>query len=156
IAFKIYGDYMKWKEIAYLNKEMFDHRYIIKKGMMLKFKVPQAEFKWVPKGEPYLINRGDTLSKISYNVYETPKKWKKIWLNNKPMIRHPDKIFAGFTIYYEPENKVYSPELSQESNTLPEVQESVSVDEIEKKEVSEMESDASVVDNSSEIDSQMQ
>ena len=103
IAFKIYGDYMKWKEIAALNKEMFDHRYVIKKGMMLKFKVPQTEFKWVPQGEPYLIGRGETLSIISNKVYDTYHKWKKIWHNNRPMIRDPDKIFAGFTIYYVPE-----------------------------------------------------
>jgi nucleoid-associated protein YgaU len=106
IAFKIYGDYMKWKEIADLNKEMFDHRYVIKKGMMLKFKVPQTEFKWTPKGEPYLIDRGETLSLISQKVYDTANKWKKIYNNNRPLIRHPDKIFAGFTIYYVPQGVV--------------------------------------------------
>ena len=26
--------------------------------------------------------------------------WKNIWNNNKPLIRDPNKIFAGFTLYY--------------------------------------------------------
>jgi len=100
IAFKIYGDYAKWREIAELNKEMFNDRYIIKKGMMLKFRVPAEQFEWNPKGEPYVIIHGDTLSRISSKVYHTIKRWKDIWDNNRPLIKNPNKIFSGFTIYY--------------------------------------------------------
>lgn len=106
IAFKIYGDYHRWREIAELNKAMFDERYVIKKGMMLKFAVPESEFKYEPKGEPFIIKWGDTLSSISKEVYDTLNRWKEIWHNNRPLIQNPNKIFAGFTIYYVPGEKV--------------------------------------------------
>jgi hypothetical protein len=105
IAYKIYGDYHRWREIAQINKEMFDERYVIKKGMMLKFAMPESEFKNEHKGEPFIIKWGDTLSSISKEVYDTLNRWKEIWHNNRPLIRHPDKIFAGFTIYYVPGDK---------------------------------------------------
>ena len=50
-------------------------------------------------GNPYLIKSGDTLGKISNTTYGTIKYWKNIWNNNKPLIKDPNKIFAGFTIY---------------------------------------------------------
>ena len=103
IAFKIYGDYRKWKDIAELNKDMFDNRYIVKKGMMIKFTVPDQEFVWKPVGDPYLIKRGDTLSRISHNVYNVYNRWMEIWNNNKPLIKNPNYIFAGFTVYYVPD-----------------------------------------------------
>jgi len=46
-----------------------------------------------------VIVRGDTLSLISNRFYGTLFKWKKIWENNKPLIKDPNKIFVGFTVY---------------------------------------------------------
>lgn len=105
ISFKIYGDYTRWKELVELNRDMFDERFIVKKGMMLKFKVPDSPFEWTAQGEPYLITKGDTLSRISKKVYDTFNRWKQIFENNRPLIRDPNKIFSGFTIYYSPLNK---------------------------------------------------
>lgn len=99
ISFKIYGDYTRWKELALLNRDMFDDRYIVKKGMMLKFRMPDSPFEWEKNGDPYLVTRGDTLTKISEKVYHTFRRWKKIFENNRPLIRDPNRIFAGFTIY---------------------------------------------------------
>jgi hypothetical protein len=48
-----------------------------------------------------MIKNGETLGTISNSVYQTPKKWKAIWENNKPLIRNPNVIFAGFTLYYK-------------------------------------------------------
>ena len=74
-------------------------------GMMLKFIVPDNKFNWRPEGRPYLIKRGDTLSKISKYVYSTFRRWRDIWNNNRPLIKNPNKIFSGFTVYYIPDDK---------------------------------------------------
>ncbi len=100
IAFKIYGDYDKWKHIASWNADTLNGSTAVRNGMTLKYKAPAEEFVWNPQGLPYLIRTGDTLGLISKSVYQTPKKWKSIWDNNRPLIKDPNRIFAGFTLYY--------------------------------------------------------
>lgn len=100
IAFKLYGDYGKWKELANYNRELLKGSTLVRNGMNLKYMAPAEEFVWNPQGLPYLIRTGDTLGGISNNVYQTTKKWKLIWDNNRPLIKDPNKIFAGFTLYY--------------------------------------------------------
>lgn len=51
-------------------------------------------------GTPYLIKRGDTLGLISDDVYGTTKKWRKIWENNRKLIKDANRIYAGFYLYY--------------------------------------------------------
>ncbi len=100
IAFKIYGDYAKWKKLANQNTSKLKGTMTVREGMVLDYVSPAQEFTWNPQGLPYLIRTGDTLGLISKTVYTTPKKWKLIWENNRPLIKDPNKIFAGFTLYY--------------------------------------------------------
>lgn len=100
IAFKLYGDYSRWKELASQNRDSLKGGTGLKSGMMLKYAAPAEEFVWNPQGNPYLIRTGDTLGGISKQVYASVKKWKLLWENNKPLIKDPNKIYAGFTIYY--------------------------------------------------------
>jgi nucleoid-associated protein YgaU len=100
IAFKIYGDYERWKDIANQNREALRGSTSVKAGMVLNYMAPAEEFIWNPEGNPYLIRTGDTLAGISKEVYATERKWKLIWDNNRPLIKNPNRIFAGFTIYY--------------------------------------------------------
>jgi nucleoid-associated protein YgaU len=100
IAFKLYGDYAWWKKLAGWNQDKLKGSQIVRTGMTLKYMAPSEEFVWNPQGLPYLIRTGDTLGLISKSVYQTPKKWKMIWENNRPLIKNPNLIFAGFTIYY--------------------------------------------------------
>ena len=100
IAFKIYGDYRRWKEIANLNTGSLNGNSTVKSGMVLNYIAPSEEFVWNPEGSPYLIKSGDTLGTISKEVYTTTTKWKLLWENNRPLIKDPNKIYAGFTIYY--------------------------------------------------------
>lgn len=100
VAFKLYGDYAKWKELANYNRDVLNGSTVLRTGMNLKYLAPAEEFVWNPQGLPYLIRTGDTLGGISNNVYQTTKKWKMIWDNNRPLIKDPNKIFAGFTLYY--------------------------------------------------------
>jgi nucleoid-associated protein YgaU len=41
------------------------------------------------------VKSGDTLSKISKEVYGDPMKYNDIFEANKPMLAHPDKIYPG-------------------------------------------------------------
>jgi LysM repeat protein len=101
IAFKIYGDISKWKELKKLNGDKLASNASLRSKLTLKYIEPETEFVWNPEGTPYMIQNGDTLGIISNNVYQTPKKWKSIWENNKPLIKNPNVIYAGFTLYYK-------------------------------------------------------
>jgi nucleoid-associated protein YgaU len=100
IAFKLYGDINRWSDLKKLNQEKVSRDKTLATNMSIKYEAPETEFVWNPVGEPYLINNGETLGVISNNVYQTPKKWKSIWENNKPLIKNPNIIYAGFTLYY--------------------------------------------------------
>lgn len=104
IAFKIYGDYLKWKDIRGWNKNIKQ----ITEGMELNYVVPAQKFTWEPMGLPHLVRTGDTLGTISMDKYGTPKKWKSIFENNRPLIKDPNLIFAGFTVFYQPERGLAS------------------------------------------------
>lgn len=99
VAFKIYGDYEKWRDIARMNSDVLGGGYHISVGQKLRYQAPAQPFVWNPEGNPYLIQRGDTLGSISQTTYGTKQYWKNIWTNNKPLIKDPNRIFAGFTIY---------------------------------------------------------
>ncbi len=101
IAFKIYGDISKWKDLKKLNQEKVSRNALLPEHLSLKYSVPEIEFTWNPEGSPYLIKGGDTLGIISNSIYQTPKKWKDIWENNKPLIKNPNEIYSGFTLYYK-------------------------------------------------------
>lgn len=105
IAFKLYGDYSRWREIADLNSGKLGPGGQAMSGTNIKYYTDGSGFSFNPSGEPYLIKQRDTLSKISNKVYGTFNKWQSIWNNNKPLIKNPDLIFAGFTIFYPVDNK---------------------------------------------------
>lgn len=99
IAFKLYGDYGRWKEIASLNQDKLNGSTLISSGMQLRYNTKGANFNWAPTGKEHIVKSGDTLSLISNHYYATIHKWKSIWENNKPLIKDPNKIFVGFTIF---------------------------------------------------------
>jgi len=100
IAFNLYGNYERWKDLATQNKDLLKGKTSVKEGMVISYLAPAEEFAWNPQGNPYLIRTGDTLGRISHTVYQTPKKWKLLWDNNRPLIKNPNRIFAGFTIFW--------------------------------------------------------
>lgn len=106
IAFKLFGDYGKWKDILGQNPGLSAVK--LSEGKVLKYKMMGELFEWNPKGNPYLIKRGDTLGSISTDKYGTDKKWQLIYDNNRPLIKDPNLIFAGFTLYYIPKRDIAS------------------------------------------------
>ncbi|MFG1500008.1 hypothetical protein ABMA70_07325 [Halobacteriovorax sp. XZX-3] len=98
VAFYLYKDIRKWKEIRDLNGSV--DMYV---GQTIKVpRIPENLNYVRPEGEPYLIKKDDTLGKISQGVYEGNSRfWINIWDNNKEIIDDYDLIFPGFTLYYK-------------------------------------------------------
>lgn len=107
IAFEVYGDLFKWKELYEANKDKIKNPNDLPVGVELTYEKPAQEVRVSQEGEKYTIKKGDTLGSIAQDVYGTKKKWKKIWKNNQELIKDPNKIFAGFSLYYSmsPEDK---------------------------------------------------
>lgn len=100
IAFETYGDLYKWKDLYEANKDRIKNPNYIPPGTVLSFEKPSSPVMIERNGEKYLIKRGDTLGSISGDVYGTRSKWKRLWENNRKLIKNPNMIFAGFHLYY--------------------------------------------------------
>jgi nucleoid-associated protein YgaU len=53
----------------------------------------------------YTVKKGDTLSAIAKAHYGEGAKYMAIFEANKPMLKHPDKIYPGQTLRIPPEPK---------------------------------------------------
>lgn len=51
-----------------------------------------------PESKFHVVQKGDTLSKISKDVYGDAMKYNIIFEANRPMLEHPDKIYPGQTL----------------------------------------------------------
>lgn len=111
IAYKLYGSVYKWDDIAKLNTFELSQVTELKVGMKLKYKIPFNYKHETPKGEPYIIQQGDYLGKISYQVYDTSKFWKEIWYNNYKLVKNPDNIYTGFVLYYLPRSEIFQKDM---------------------------------------------
>jgi LysM repeat protein len=144
IAFKLYGDISKWKDIKNMNSDKLTNNSSLKTNTELKYRAPDSPFVWNPSGTPYMIKTGETLGTISNTVYSTPKKWKTIWENNKPLIKNPNVIYAGFTLYYtnggmanyvqpkmaQPKKEILARELARDAASREGIVEEVLVEEV--------------------------
>lgn len=100
IAYDVYGDVYQWKRIYQANSAAISDPMKLSSGTVLRLERPATPFSPEKNGSAFLIRKGDTLGTISDDVYGTKKKWKRIWENNRSLIRDPNKIFAGFYVYY--------------------------------------------------------
>lgn len=62
--------------------------------------IPEVELEDVKEEssvyyDTYVVQKGDTLEKISKEVYGDWKKWKKIYEANKDKLKSPDRIYLG-------------------------------------------------------------
>lgn len=103
ISFKLYNTFDRWRDLAEWNNISFENNYLIEKGQYLKFKVRDENGQtWVPQGSPYLVRVGDYLGLVSQKVYQgNARFWYDIWKNNDVLLKDPNKLLVGFTIYYE-------------------------------------------------------
>ena len=105
IAFEQYGDLYRWKEIYEANHDRIQDPNHVPPGTQLSLN-GAGMVKIEHNGEQYLIKQHDTLGTISKDVYGTPRKWKRLWENNRDLIKDPNKIYAGFYLFYQPEGRL--------------------------------------------------
>jgi nucleoid-associated protein YgaU len=100
ISFEKYGDIYQWRNILNDNRDKIINKSVLFPGTELT--INDVDYVVIEKnGSPYLIKKNDTLVKISKSVYGTGLEWKHIWQNNPQLIKDPNKIYAGFTLYYQ-------------------------------------------------------
>ncbi len=105
IAFEHYGNLYRWREIYETNKEKLIGFNQLIPGTSLVIK--GVEYVVIEKnGHPYLIEKGDTLLNISRGLYGSHQFWGEIWKNNPQLIQDPNKIYAGFKLFYPPLSEV--------------------------------------------------
>ena len=57
--------------------------------------VPPAAAPAEAPAQFYTVVKGDTLSKISKQFYGSAQKYNRIFEANRPLLKHPDKIYPG-------------------------------------------------------------
>jgi nucleoid-associated protein YgaU len=62
--------------------------------MTVKVSAPPAVY--------YTVAKGDTLSKIAKTQYGDPNKYNAIFEANRPMLKHPDRIYPGQVLRVPP------------------------------------------------------
>lgn len=100
IAFDTYGDLYQWRKIYDMNQDRIQDPNRIPPGTTLQLERPASPVQVSRNGERYLIKMGDTLGTISDDIYGTTAKWRQLWENNRELIKDPNRIFAGFHLYY--------------------------------------------------------
>jgi len=99
ISFARYGNVYKWKDILDSNKSKIVDFNKLVPGTELN--IEGRDYVVIERnGHPYFIRKNDTLIKISSTVYGDIRKWPLLWKNNRQLIHDPNKIYAGFTLYY--------------------------------------------------------
>ena len=70
---------------------------VAKVNDMLTVEAPQPESQW------HTVVSGDNLSKIAKKFYGDANKYPVIFEANKPMLKHPDKIYPGQVLRIPPQ-----------------------------------------------------
>lgn len=112
IAFKLYGDIDRWKDLKSWNSGTVGRASALEKGTVLKYR-DEGEFVLEKHDYSYKIQNGDTLGGIAKNIYGRQNKWKKLRSFNQRLIKDPNRIFAGFLLYYN-----ITPEEQQEAERM--------------------------------------
>jgi nucleoid-associated protein YgaU len=71
----------------------------------LEVEVPEAA-EPEPQATYHTVEKGDTLSKISKEVYGDPMKYSVIFEANKPMLKDPNLIYPGQVLRIPPKEEV--------------------------------------------------
>jgi len=101
IAFTIYGDIDRWKDLRDWNQAAVKNASHLRVGTKLTYETPLQPFSAQELSHSYLIKQGDTLAGIADEVYGRKMKYRKLQRYNNKLIKNPNRIFAGFTIFYD-------------------------------------------------------
>jgi len=119
ISFESYGNVYRWREILNSNKAKIANYSVLTPGTELT--INGVNYVVIDRnGQPYLIVRNDTLGKISRKIYGTNSFWRELWKNNPQLIHNPNKIYAGFTLYFRDKSELDAAiHTTQKTGSLP-------------------------------------
>lgn len=99
ISFVSHANFLRWREIYARNRKLMPHWSRMPVGISLT--IDNVSYSYIQKeGEPYLIQPGDSLKTIAKALYNDEAKWKELMANNPQLIKEPNKLYAGFILYY--------------------------------------------------------
>ncbi|MFH1504748.1 MAG: LysM peptidoglycan-binding domain-containing protein [Candidatus Omnitrophota bacterium] len=106
VEFGAYKDEVEQKEADFtinkkpaFKKEIFNEEVIIDNDDESEITVVKAKKILSQEGPiTYIVQKNDTLQKVSQKFYKTTKKWQKIYEANKNTIKNPDKLYPGVEI----------------------------------------------------------
>ena len=101
ISQKLYGTSKKWKQLASENDLSNPNK--LYPGDVIKYQVNQEVAQNstnLSNPKTYVVGRGETLSKISKNIYGSAQYWKVIYRWNEAKITSPQLIYPNQKIQY--------------------------------------------------------
>jgi len=117
IAFKLYADPLKARDLIKMNPELKHDEQSLKGDSLVFYVVPEVANIFRKDGIPYNVIKNDWITKISKEIFNDMKKWIKIWRNNDVFTRNPHLIKVGDLLYWYP--KWYKVKDLTERNKLP-------------------------------------
>jgi len=117
IAFKVYTDPLKARDLISLNPELHHEEQLLKEGTLIFYVIPEFAKIFRKDGIPYNVVKNDWITKISKSIFNDMSKWIKIWRNNDVFTRNPHLIKVGDLLYWYP--KWYKAKDPTERNKLP-------------------------------------
>jgi nucleoid-associated protein YgaU len=99
LAKRFYGDDLKWKAIYEANREVITNPNFVPVGKEISIPPVETAEKLTVLDQParttYIVQKGDTLTKIAERHYGDPTRWKDIFEANKGKISDKDTVLPG-------------------------------------------------------------
>ena len=89
-----------------MNQDKISNPNHVAPGTILTVRKSLGFMRTERPGDLYEIRVGDTLGTISTTLYGTTEHWKKLWKYNGDLVNNPNQIYAGFSLYYLPKDRV--------------------------------------------------
>lgn len=106
IAKKIYGSSKEWKKLAEMNDIKNPNQIFAGDFIHYELNASSKIFAEVYENAPMakiIVQKGDTLSRVSKAVFGRISDWRVLWKQN-PQIKDPDKLLVGQEIHFKPKD----------------------------------------------------
>lgn len=117
ISFKIYSDPLKARDLIKLNPDIKHEEQELEEGSFVFYVIPKVSRIFRRDGVPFIVKKGDWITKISKAIYNDMDKWISVWKNNDLFAKNPHLIKVGDLLYWYPD--WYKKKDPTERNKLP-------------------------------------
>jgi len=108
VAYRIYGHKTWWELVKKENHNLKKYKKddVLPVGTIITYQAPKIE-------DQYLVQSGDTLSRIAEWKYGNLDIWNKIYDGNKDSIQNPNLIEPGITLKFEQDGTIKNAETGE-------------------------------------------